>query len=54
MLALISAWPFPPGVTLDLHADRLSRIEQEVMQQVGTKLPAEMILLDEVQQIASR
>ena len=35
-------------------ADRLSRIEQEVMGQVATTLPAEMLLLDEVQQMPSR
>ncbi|CAL5227265.1 g10195 [Coccomyxa viridis] len=39
--------------SLDDVADRLNAIEHEVMQQVGTKLPPEMILLDEVQQISS-
>ncbi len=42
------------SVTLSRCADRLSAIEHEVMQQVGTKLPPEMILLDQVQQISSR
>ena len=41
-------------MTAFISADRLGAIEHEVMQQVGTKLPPEMILLDEVQQISSR